>query len=57
VHAQPAAARPLCPSHWQAINFFFFFFLAGTYPNKTKQNKAGVSFHLFRNKTKLITSI
>jgi hypothetical protein len=27
VHAQPAAARPLCPSHWQAINFFFFFFL------------------------------
>jgi hypothetical protein len=26
VHAQPAAARPLCPSHWHAINFFFFFF-------------------------------
>jgi hypothetical protein len=28
VHAQPAAARPLCPSHWQAIKsvFFFFFF-------------------------------
>jgi hypothetical protein len=39
VHAQPAAARPLCPSRWQAIDFFFFFFFFASAAARQRQFK------------------